>query len=128
YLRPLVEANHPATPLILEAMARGYMKAYRYTDAAAVLELWVERSPDDVEAHLLRGFVWEQLGLLQVALKDYRRVAELDPDNDEGRLRASSLLLEQALPAEALDHLEYLIRKRPDDPDVLVRLARCRMA
>jgi tetratricopeptide (TPR) repeat protein len=128
YLRPLVEANHPATPLILEAMARGYMKVYRYTDAAAVLERWVERSPDDVEAHLLRGFVWEQLALLQVATKDYRRVVELDPDNDEGRLRLSALLQDQALPAEALNHLEYLIRKRPEDPDILVRLARCRMA
>jgi Flp pilus assembly protein TadD len=128
YLRPLVEANHPATPLIMEAMARGYMKVYRYTDAAAVLQLWVERSPDDVEAHLLLGFVWEQLNLLNAATTDYRRVVELDPDNEEGRLRLAALLLDQAHSSEALVHLEYLIRKRPEDPDVLVRLARCRMA
>jgi tetratricopeptide (TPR) repeat protein len=128
YLRPLVEANHPATPLILEAMARGYMKVYRFTDAGAVLQLWVERSPDDVQAHLLRGYVWEQLNLMQVAVSDYRRVVELDPDNEEGRLHLAALLLDLALPPEALEHLEYLIRKRPEDPDVLVRLARCRMA
>src|SRR5262249_8696251 len=53
---------------------------------------------------------------------------ELDPDNEEGRLQLAALLQDQALPPEALTHLEYLIRKRPQDPDVLVRLARCRMA
>jgi tetratricopeptide (TPR) repeat protein len=128
YLRPLVEQHHPATPLILEAMALGYFKAYRYTDAAAVLELWVERSPNDVEARFLRGSAREKLGVAQLAIEDYRRVIELDPDNDDCRLQLAGLLLDENAPGEALEHLEHLARKHADDLQILVRLARCQMA
>jgi tetratricopeptide (TPR) repeat protein len=127
YLKPLVEQGHPATPLILEAMARGYMRAYRFGDAAAVLHEWVARCPDDIQALLSRGWVREQDGPQEGAVADYKRVVELDPENDEGRLRLAALLTERAAPAEALPHLEYVARKRQNDPAVLVRLARCYM-
>jgi tetratricopeptide (TPR) repeat protein len=128
FLRPLVEQNHPATPLILEAMAKGYSKVYRYTDAAAVLDLWVERSPDDMEARFLRGWVLEQLGVAQLALDDYRRALEIDPENDECRLQLAVLLMDENHPVEALEHLERLQQQRPNDPQLLVRIARCQMA
>jgi Tfp pilus assembly protein PilF len=129
YLRPLVEQDHPASPLILEAMARGYIKAFRYADAAAVLAVWINRDPDNIQACLLQGFVREQNGPKSQAVEDFRRVVELDPDNEEGRLRLGMLLLlERAMPAEAAVHLEYLARKQPDNLDALTRLALCRLA
>jgi tetratricopeptide (TPR) repeat protein len=128
YLRGLVEQEHPASPLILEAMARGYIRAFRYGDAAAVLAVWVSRDPDNIQARLLQGFVREQNGPKSQAAEDFRRVIELDPDNEEARLRLGLLLLlERAMPAEAAVHLEYLVRKQPDNPDALTRLALCRL-
>src|SRR5262249_26993574 len=85
YLRSLVEDDHPATPLILEAMTKGYMKAYRFGDAAYLLALWRERSPDDLQANLLQGYVREHVGPEQEAVDNYRRVLEQDPEHDDAR-------------------------------------------
>jgi tetratricopeptide (TPR) repeat protein len=128
YLKPLVEQGDPATPLILEAMAQGYMHAYRHTDAAAVLAEWLGRSPDDVEANYLEGYVREQIGPASMAVKHYQHVVELDPEHEEARLHLCTLLIDQAHPADALPHAEYLRRKQPANPEVLVLLARCHIA
>ena len=82
YLRSLVEYDHPATPLILEAMARGYLRASRYLDAAAVLAVWLGRDPDDVQANFMLGWVREQIGPQQQAVDNYRRVVEVDPEHE----------------------------------------------
>jgi predicted Zn-dependent protease len=58
----------------------------------------------------------------------YGRVLELDPEQDEARLRLADLLVNQAAPAEALEHLEHLARRRPDDLYIQTRLARCLVA
>src|SRR5262249_27670266 len=102
-LRSLGEADPPATPLILEAMVRGYMRAYRYGDATLLLALWQDRCPDDLEVYLLQGYVREQIGPTRDAVENYRRVLELDPEHDEARLRLADVLLDQSLPAEALE-------------------------
>ncbi len=66
------------------------------------------------------------LGARELALRDYQRALELDPDRSEVRLRLALILLEHANPPEALPHLERLHRAQPDRPEVLVGLARCR--
>jgi tetratricopeptide (TPR) repeat protein len=123
YLRSLAEKDHPATPLIFEAMVRGYLNAYRLGDASAVLALWRKRSPEDIEANLLQGFVFEQYGPEVEAVNNYRRVLEQDPDRDEARLRLGVILNHLAQFAEAKTHLEYLAGKHPDDPRILTNLA-----
>ncbi len=125
YLKSLVEQNHPATPLILEAMARGYIRAFRFGDAAMLLALWQERRPGDKQASLLQGYVHEQIGPEQAAIENYRRVLEVDPEHDEARVRLADLLVERAMPAEALEHVQLLAARRPGDAYILVRLARC---
>src|SRR5262249_44648408 len=39
HLKSLVEEHHPATTLILEAMTRGYLRAYRFGDALYLITL-----------------------------------------------------------------------------------------
>jgi predicted Zn-dependent protease len=128
YLRSLVEQEHPATPLILEALAQGYMRAYRYGDAAMVVGLWQDRWPDDIQANLFQGYIREQIGPSTMAVACYRRVLELDPEHDEARLRLAGLLIEEAMVPEALEHLEHLACKHPEDLYVQARLARCLLA
>ncbi|MEK7214376.1 MAG: tetratricopeptide repeat protein, partial [Chloroflexota bacterium] len=128
YLRSLVEAHHPATPLILESMAQGYMRSYRFGDAAAILHLWRERSPDDLQANFLEGIVRERVGPEQEAVDNYRRVLEVDPEHDAARHQLAALLIDRAQPAEAMEHLAVLSQRRPGDLHVRVRLAQCQLA
>jgi tetratricopeptide (TPR) repeat protein len=128
YLRSLVEEDHPASPLILDALARGYMRAFRYGDAYAIATLWQDRWPDDIQANFFAGYVNELIGSETQAVADYRRVLELDPEHDEARLRLADLLVNKARAAEALEHLEQVARRRPEDLYVQTRYARCLIA
>ena len=121
-----IRENHPSAPLVLEAQAAGLMREFRLAEAEDRLQAWLKLRPDDCQALLLRGSL---LGLRQApeAADDYRRVIELDPDNEEARLRLGTQLLQAHKPTEALSHLEYLRKALPDDPRVLVRVAQCRV-
>jgi tetratricopeptide (TPR) repeat protein len=125
YLRSLVEADHPQSPQILEAMARGYMDAFRFGEADFMLELWLRRQPDSIPALLFRGWVKEQQHVLGLAADDYRRALEIDPENEEAHLRLAGALVGTNRAEEAVPHLEWFLRRHPDDPETLVQLALC---
>jgi tetratricopeptide (TPR) repeat protein len=127
FLRQLVENDHLSSVLILEAMARGYIRAFRYGEGGYMLDLWLEREPDDPQAQFLQGWVREQVGPRQQAVDNYQRVLELEPDHDQARLRLANLLLERARPREALTHLEILAANQPNDVAILVSLAQCQL-
>lgn len=123
YLRARVAEEHPDTVQILAALTRGYVRTYRNPQALFCLKVWLEREPDNVEALRSRGFVWERVHNYAQAVRDYRRVLELDASLDDVRLRLANALLEISKAEEAVRHLEYLRQHRPEDPQVLVRLA-----
>jgi tetratricopeptide (TPR) repeat protein len=126
FCRAKVEADDPASLLILEAVARGCLRSYHLSDAEWATETWLRRAPDDPMAHLLRGRVArERLGLTDAAT-DFRRALEIDPELDEARDQLTIVLLDTHQGPEALPHLEYLRQRRPDDPGLAVRLAQCR--
>src|SRR5205823_3754497 len=126
FCRAKVEADDPASPLILEAVARGCLRGYRLDDAGWAVETWLRRDAADPMAHLLRGRVArEWLGLTDAAAA-FRRALEIDPELDEARDQLAIVLLDTHQGPEALPHLEYLRRRRPDDPGLAVRLAQCR--
>ena len=125
FLRSLVETDHPDTPLILEAAARGYMRSFRFPDAAFLLRHWLDRRPDNTFALYHMGVVREHIGPRVEAVDAYRRVLELNPGHDEARLRLVHLLLELAQPKDALDTLRPVLARRGDDPAVQLAHARC---
>src|SRR5262249_24406364 len=100
FLRSLAEADHESSVLIFEAMARGYIRAFRYGQAGYMLQLWLDKEPDDPQAQFLQGWVREQIGPQQQAVDNYRRVIELDPEHDLARQHLANLLLERARPKE----------------------------
>ena len=125
YLRTLVEANHPESALILEAVVRGYMRKYRYLDAGFLVQLWLDRRPDDTLALFCQGWLREQIGPRTQALDNYIRILEKDPSHDEARLRLVNLLIHEAQPAQALTYLRPLAERRGDEPSVRMALATC---
>jgi tetratricopeptide (TPR) repeat protein len=122
----LMKQNEPAAPLILEAMAHGYMRALRLGEAEYWLHQWMEREPDNPLAFFFLGLVQDDSNRFLDAIGSYKRVLEVDPEWDEARLRMTADLLDLAQAAEALPHLEHLHRRLPDNLLVAVRLARCR--
>jgi tetratricopeptide (TPR) repeat protein len=128
-LQYLVElADHPDAPAILEALARGYHQTFQYGNALHALGLWLKRRPEDVQAILWRGQVYEAVPRTADALADYRRAAALAPEDDEVRWHLAQGLLRVGEADEAAGHFEHLLARRPDHPGAAVGLARCRRA
>jgi tetratricopeptide (TPR) repeat protein len=128
FLWSLVEQDDPDTLVILEVLIDGYIQHYRMVRALECLDLFLEREPENVEAWLGRGWVCERLFYWADAVQAYRRAVELkSAGRDEpARLRLAKALLVTGPPDEAADEFEALRRARPDDPDVLLGLARSR--
>jgi tetratricopeptide (TPR) repeat protein len=117
-----VKLDAPETPLILEALARGYTRMSRLGPAMLCLNMLLERDPDNVEALANRGRVYERTTGGVDAIKDYRRVLKLRPDRDDVRLSAALILVIDN-PDEARREFEYLLEHQPDNPEVLLGLA-----
>lgn len=58
-----------------------------YKEAIAVLKLTAERYPDDWRSHNNLAFVYMKAGEIELAVKSYRKILELDPGN-QGALKA----------------------------------------
>src|SRR5262249_51864615 len=122
-LRARLENNDPQTPHILDALAQGYLRMHRIVDSLACLQRWLDKEPDNHQALFVRGRVWERTFSYARAIKDFARVVEMEPENDEVRLYLANCLVENGQHKEGVKHLEHLRRRRPDDTEVLVRLA-----
>ncbi len=127
FCKAKVAANDPAAPLILEALARGCLRPYPYrlNDANWAIHTWQEREPNNPMALLLRGRLDHERFADTAAAAAFRRALEIDPELDEARDRLAQMLLDINQPAEALPHIEYLRRRRPNDSGLAVLLAQC---
>jgi tetratricopeptide (TPR) repeat protein len=127
FLKACADEGHPDTMLILEALSRGYAHNYRLHDAQDCLDRWLERQPDDVQALLGRGWVYERLGKYEEALEDYRRASAVDPEREEPALRHAQVLLYLGEPAEADGEFERLRQRFPQDLGVALGFAQCQV-
>ncbi|MBI1918422.1 MAG: tetratricopeptide repeat protein [Planctomycetes bacterium] len=125
FLRQRLREQPQDAPLVLEALAEGYLRMYRILDALGCLDQWLHDDPDNVRALLLKGNLFWQVKAPLKAIPEYRRVLELDAEQHEVRWRLARCLLDVGRNDEALTLLEQVRKRRPDDPEVLVRIARC---
>jgi tetratricopeptide (TPR) repeat protein len=121
-----VKEDHPQTPLILEALALGYLYVYRLGEARDCLERWLAREPDNAQALFIRGLVRQGLQDQVGAGADYRRAVELAPEHFAARRWLAEYLLSGRQADEAAEHFERLRQEEPDNPEALFGLARCR--
>jgi tetratricopeptide (TPR) repeat protein len=122
-----VEHYDPDTPLILEALARGYMRQYRLGQAHLCLKRWLELEPESAQAHYLEGLLqFDYAHARASAEESYRRALELDPEHEEARLGLAVTLINDKNFQEATEHLEYVRQRQPDNLIVQVGLAECR--
>ena len=124
YCQALVERDDPAAPLVLEASAKGCLRMYRPQQASAFLKDWLTRQPDNPQALLIQGQLYELLNGQHDSIASYREALRVDPELDEARLRLCSGLMGLGLTTEAQPQLEYLHRRFPDNLMVQVLLAR----
>jgi tetratricopeptide (TPR) repeat protein len=121
--------GHPDEPLILEALARGYLRQYRLPEARGCLDRWLKSQPDNPQALCLQGqFRLDYQRAQTEAVESYRRAVQIDPEHEDARLGLAVALLESKNFAEAVEHLEYLRKCQPDNLRVRVGLAECRHA
>jgi tetratricopeptide (TPR) repeat protein len=129
YLRATVGRDDPDAPLVLEALARGFLLTERLADLLECTDLWLQVRPGETHALFWQGLAWERLARKSEAAHAYRQALTADPENVEARLHLAELLLDDEQDAaEARDQFERLRDRRPGDPAVLLGLARCEKA
>jgi len=122
----LVEADHPESAAILDTVALAYMRDLNYRKAFDCLTLWIKRDPNNPRPYHLRGWVLERLNNHKLAMEDYTKALELDPELFPVRLRVAEVLLDDKLPRQALPHLDRLMKQAPDRPEVMARMGQYR--
>jgi tetratricopeptide (TPR) repeat protein len=122
-----VEKNKPETPLILEALARGYIRMLRLGSALTCLDQLLQRDPENIDGLMMRGSIKEGSADQLDSIRDYRRALELKPDRDDARLSLARVLV-RVEPEKARELFEQLLQRQPDNPDALLGLAQVQNA
>jgi tetratricopeptide (TPR) repeat protein len=125
YLVQWAEKHPGQADLVWEALVSGYLRVYRVLDALTYLDLWLTDEPENLRAHFLRGNLHRQVGAFAQAADDYRKVLDLDPNQDQARHLLAFCLEKIGRYQEALTQLERLLQTEQDRPDRQVLLARC---
>lgn len=113
-------------PLVLQAIAEGAAARDDAPRLRRAAQLWLERSatPDD----RVLGLIWTGMagGLekgADAAVESYQQAVDTDPDHFRARVLLAAVLVERQ-PDRAKSHVEYLLRKHPDDIEVQFQAAR----
>src|SRR5262245_26943414 len=123
-LRTEVDRNHPYSPEILEALAKGFDASYRWPEAGLVLSRLLERYPGHVPALVLRGKVLARIRQFDPAYEDLRKAVDQAPGNAAAQAAFAGLLNKRGQTRESILHFEIAQRVRPGDPAIQLGLAR----
>lgn len=125
-LRQRAEKDDELALVILEVLIQYDIDNYRLHQALHGLTRYLQSRPDDLQALLARGYVWERFLYFADALEDYRKAVAAHPDSEPARRKLAETLLIAGTPNESLEQYEWLARRRPQQPEVQLGLARCR--
>lgn len=125
WLRERARQEDALALVILEGLIQYDIDTYRLWQALEDLNEHLRRCPDDLQALLGRGFVWERFLSFADARNDYQKAVEAHPKSERARLRLADTLLIAGTPDEALAHYRWLAERWPERPEVRLGLARC---
>ena len=123
YLQKRAEVESADTPLILEALAQGYLRIVDLRSALVCIDRLLERAPNHVPALLWHAQAMEYVERDLEAVTDYRRVLQINPKERPARLALGAVLLRPHQYREAADQFDYLAQRPPDDPRVRLGMA-----
>ena len=103
-------------------LAQAYNDAQQPAQARKQYDAAVAKAPGDVENYLKRGrfLISESLDL---SIKDFRKILELDPSNSKGLAALGAALAQQGDYAEAETLLSKAVQQNPNDSNTLANLA-----
>jgi tetratricopeptide (TPR) repeat protein len=126
-LKALASADdQPERVLILEALAKGSLAAYRPNEALSYLNLLLESEPGNVPELLLRAHTLEKLERDEDALGDYQEAVRRVPGFFQARIGLAGALAAMGRIQEAITYYEQLLQEQPDQVEVVIGLAHCR--
>ena len=126
-LRATTGPDHPDALFVLEALARGYIRLERPSDALEACDLWQARDPGQPWPYVLRGHIFERLSLLDRAEAEYRTAVMAAPELADARVALGELLLRQRQPAAAAEQFDVVLTRDSNHLDAVLGLATCRI-
>jgi tetratricopeptide (TPR) repeat protein len=97
----------------------------RYPDAILLLELFKSAQPDNPDFLYNLGMAYSDLGELERALTNLRRLLELVPDHINGRVALGVALMRQGQDKQAAVELQRAVEQAPDNPWAQRNLGGC---
>jgi tetratricopeptide (TPR) repeat protein len=105
----------PAQDLFYVRLGALCLEHESFALAREIADIGLRHVPRSAKLHALRGIVLSQLGDYELALDDFKRAAELDPEQPAA-IAGVSVTLQQGGQTEAsIDLLRRQAHKRPDD-------------
>jgi len=108
-----IEPNNPAA-LVAQSMA--YLRMNNLSDAKAMAQLAIEKSPSDPIGWNMKASIAHAQGDAQEALAGYGKALALNPEYLDALIARASLLFDLNRDKEAARDVAILKQKFPDDP------------
>lgn len=114
--------RHPHHPDALHLLGLIAGQRGRVAEAMQLIEAAIRTFPRHADYHVNLGNLLKGVGNLEAAERSYRVALELSADHPLARFNLGTLLQDSGRAAEAVVHLEAVVRQCPD-PDAWVNLA-----
>ena len=106
--------SDPGYPFFRHALLNSLKSVEKNDRLLSCCQVMCEHCPDDPVCTYNLGLAYEKNGMIDDAIREYKKVCELHPKNWEAHSSAGTLLAERNQLAEAIDHFESATEIKPD--------------
>jgi len=113
YLESAIQKD-PDSVYLHQKMALLLKELREYPEALAYAQKAVDLDPSDAMSITLAGDLYALTGNDDLAIENYRKILDMEPENQRIRLLLTTILVRERKLQEALDHLDMLIGQNPE--------------